>query len=252
MMPTLLFLVLFVSACSFSSAQFEGFGGREPKFCPPYRCKKDEEPVPKWPLKLDSSGCSGMGGMQIFSPGLSSSGSPQEVCCDLRNACLQTCGASKTFCDEEFIQCGKTACDNNVMDAEEKKSCESSASMNQILVQLDNNCQKYDAAQHSHCECVPSAQAADRRERVLRAFYKKFSPEAVDKVPGLAAKADTPAKMVGLLLRLYKKYPSVIQKVKDPQQEAMEKLMKDAGNRANSNEDEETESDAEDLGTDEL
>ena len=32
----------------------------------------------------------------------------------------------------------------------------------------------------------------------------------------------------------------------------MEKLMKDAGNRANSNEDEETESDAEDLGTDEL
>ena len=213
---------------------------------PPYRCKKDEEAVPKWPLKLESYGCSGMGGMQIFSQALDS-GSPHELCCDLRNACLQTCGASKSFCDDEFLKCGKTTCDN-LTDAEAKKSCESSSSMNQILVQLDN-CQKYDAAQASHCECVPKEDVSNKRERVLRAFYKKFNPEAMDKVPGLAAKADTPAKMVGLLLRLYKKYPTVIKKRKDPQQEAMEKIMKEA---AEKKQEEEIESDAEDLGTEEL
>ena len=243
----LLVVALFASTSSFASAQFEGFGGgREAKVCPPYRCKKDEEAVPKWPLKLESYGCSGMGGMQIFSQAQDSK-SPHEVCCDLRSACLQTCGASKSFCDDEFLKCGTAACEN-LTDAEEKKSCESSASMNQILVQFDN-CQKYDAAQSSHCECVPKAEVADKRERVLRAFYKKFSPEAVEKVPALAAKADTPAKMVGLLLRLYKKYPTVIKKRKDPQQEAMEKIMREA---AEKNQEEEKESDAEDLGTEEL
>lgn len=229
-------------------AQFEGLGG-EPKFCPPFRCKKDEEPVPKWPLKLESTGCSGMGGMQIYSPGMNAD-TPQERCCDLRHACIQTCGSSKDFCDKEFLACGNTACDS--LTGEEKKTCESSSSMNQILVKLDT-CQKYDAAQYSNCECVPKEDAASRRERVLRAFYKKFNPDAVDKVPGLAAKADTPAKMVGLLLKLYHKYPAVIKKVKDPQQEAMDRMMKKATEKAeNKEEDDDVESVAEDLGTEEL
>ena len=88
-------------------------------------------------------------------------------------------------------------------------------------------------------------QARTRAARLLQ----KFNPEAMDKVPGLAAKADTPAKMVGLLQRLYKKYPAVIKKVKDPQQEAMEKMMRDA---AEKKKEDENESDAEDLGTEEL
>jgi len=251
MMCRLSFLLVLIASTILSSvtAQFEGFGG-EPKFCPPFRCKKDEEPVPKWPLKLESTGCSGMGGMQIFSPGANAD-TPQESCCDLRHACIQTCGSSKAACDKEFLACGITACET--LTGEEKKTCVSSSSMNQILVQLDT-CQRYDAAQYSNCECVPEKEAANRRERVLRAFYKKFNPDAVDKVPGLAAKADTPAKMVGLLLKLYKKYPTVIKKVKDAQQEAMDKLMKEAAEKAENKDDgdDEVESDAEDLGTDEL
>jgi len=193
----------------------------------------------------------------MYTPGSSSgdNNNPQEACCDLRHACLQTCGAGKAYCDEQFLKCGKTACDSIPEDDEEaRKSCESSASMNQILVQFDTNCQRYELAQQSHCECVPKDQAPAKRERVLRAFYNKFNPEAVDKVAALAAKADTKGKLVALLLKLYQKYPAAIRKVKDPQQEMMEEMMKRAEKEKAEKEDEEDEieSDAEDLGTEEL
>jgi len=242
------------------SQGFEGFDGfgQGPKFCPPYRCQYDnEEPIAKWPLKLESTGCSGMGGMQIFSPGSGSTTdrSAQDNCCDLRHACLQTCGAVKTFCDDEFLKCGKAACEA-IADEEGRKQCNSSAQINELMVKMDN-CQRYDQGQYSHCECVPKSEVPARRERVLRAFYKKYNPDGVDKVEALATKADTPARMVGLLMKLYKKYPSVIKKIKDPQQEYMDRIMKEAREKAPIADEEvdaseEEESDAEDLGTVEL
>lgn len=257
--------VLFVA--SIVEAQFDGFG--EKKFCKPYSCPKDHEPVPKWPLQLSSTGCSSMGGMQVFS-GISDDDDPMRVCCDLRHACLQTCGSIKTFCDDEYVQCGKDIC-AAMTDEEQKSKCEKSASINDIMVKMDG-CQRYDQEQYKHCECVAKDSVQKKRERVIRAFYKKYNPENVDKVSGLVQKVDTTAKMVGLLLKLYKKYPSVIQKVKDPQQEMMEKMMKEnrdkdaaAGdstktppsatsstdsNNGRNNDDE--DSDTEDLGVDEL
>jgi Group XII secretory phospholipase A2 precursor (PLA2G12) len=244
-MMRLSLLLLLVSSVT---AQFENFG--EPKFCTPYQCPKDHEPVPKWPLKLTSPGCSGMGGMQVFSPGASDEDDPTKICCDLRNACLQTCGALKSFCDEEYLKCGKEAC-KDITDDDQRTKCESSANINELMIKMDN-CQRYDQEQYTHCECVKKADAAHKRERVLRAFYKKFNPDAVDKVPALAKKADTAGKMVGLLLKLYKKYPEVIQKIKDPQQEYMEKIMRDAKKDEAVENDGDAESDAEDLGVDEL
>lgn len=230
------------------TAQFEGFG--EPKFCKIYQCPKDSEPVPKWPLKLSSPGCAGMGGMQVFSQTADDGNDPTLICCDLRNACLQTCGALKSFCDEEYLKCGKEAC-KDIIDEDKKSKCESSSNINELMIKMDT-CQRYDQEQYTHCECVKKADAANKRERLLRAFYKKFNPDAVDKVPALAKKADTPAKMVGLLLKLYKRYPEVIKKVKDPQQEYMEKIMRDAKKADLEKEEMEVESDAEDLGVDEL
>ena len=234
---------------------FEGFGG-EAKFCNPYRCPKDHEAVPKWPLRLTSVGCSGMGGMQVFSgrAGMDED-DPQRPCCDLRHACLQTCGSVKTACDEDFLKCTKNVC--NVMDTEEQREkCHSSASIHELMVKMDA-CRKYDAEQYSHCDCVPKNQAPAKRQRVLRSFYKKYNPDSIDKVEGLAQKADTSRKMAGLLMKLYKKYPQVIKQVKDPQQEMMERMMRDA-EKTNSNskepatEEKVDESDAEDLGVDEL
>lgn len=203
----------------FVSAQFDNFGGGEPRFCPPYKCaKKDHQPVPKWPLKFTSTGCSGMGGMQMMAPGQDDdSNGPQAVCCDRKHACYQTCGSLKTFCDEEFQNCVQKVCE--VMDdPDAKEKCTQSGNILQLMVKMDNNCQKFDQDQYTHCECVPKNRVGDKRERVLRNFYKKHQPESVSKVPGLAKKADTQSKFVGLLLKLVKKYPQCVQKIKDPQQ----------------------------------
>jgi hypothetical protein len=229
---------------------FEGFG-KEPKFCQPYKCQKDHEPVPKWPLKLSSVGCSGMGGMQVFGAG-DLEDDPQGICCDLRHACIQTCGSLKHICDEDFIKCSKKVCEE-LDNEEKKKKCESSASIHELMVKMDQ-CQRYDTEQYSHCECAPSAEAPKKRERILRQFYKKFNPDSIEKVPGLVKKADNVRKFAGLLVKLYEKYPQVIKKIKDPQQEMMEKMMREA--RVNKDEDGDStggiESDGEDLGVDEL
>jgi hypothetical protein len=74
---------------------------------------------------------------------------------------------------------------------------------------------------------VSTESAPQKRTEFLRKFYKKFSPDSIDKVDGLVKKADTPRKMATLVGKLVKKfYPRTIQKIKDPQQEMMEKLMK--------------------------
>jgi hypothetical protein len=192
-----------------------------------------------------------MGGMQVFAGG-SSDDDAQTPCCDLRHACISTCGASKSFCDEDFLKCTKATCEA-MNDAEERKKCDSSAGIHDLMIKMDQ-CQKYDAEQYSHCECVPKEDAIMKREKVLRAFYKKFNPDNVDKVAALAKKADNPKKMAGLLLKLYKKYPSVITKVKDPQQQMMEDMMKKGvpSTKDEGDDEEEEESDADDLGVDEL
>ena len=194
----------------------------------------------------------------MMSPGsVSDQNDAKDLCCDLRHACFQTCGSVKTACDEEFTKCSKRACAALTND-EQRKKCDSSSSVHELMISMDK-CQKYSAAQSEHCECVPTNRVTSRRTNVLEKFYKKFNPESIDKVPGLVAKVDSSRKMAGLLLQLYKKYPHAIKKIKDPTQEMMEKMMRDV----EKNEENESrqqaqdhvtveESDAEDLGVDEL
>lgn len=188
----------------------------------------------------------------MFSPKGMDADDPTKICCDLRHACLQTCGSLKSFCDDEYLRCGEEAC-RGIANEDKRAKCESGTKVNEMMVKMDQSCGRYDAEQYKHCECVKKADASHKRERVLRAFYKKFNPEAVDKVPALAKKADSAGKMVGLLLKLYKKYPDAIQKVKDPEDEYMERMMKGADK--NDPVDDEGDADSggsEDLGTDEL
>lgn len=91
------FLVLLLSSVLVSSVTGQDFGGGfggdfgSAKFCAPFKCRKSDEPVPKWPLKLESPGCSGMGGVAMFSPGASNKkNDPVAPCCDQRHACYQT------------------------------------------------------------------------------------------------------------------------------------------------------------------
>eukprot|EP00536_Pseudo-nitzschia_multiseries_P009829 jgi/Psemu1/258454/estExt_Genewise1Plus.C_2860017 len=198
------------------------FGGGEPKFCRPFTCGKGKQPVQKWPLSFKSSGCSSLGmGIAMSSPG--NNNEIHEGCCDQRAACLQTCGAIKTVCDEEFQKCTEDVCANS----DDEEQCKKSASVFSIMINF-GNCQTYDTEQYSHCDCVASEDAPGRREDLLQKFYTKFSPDSVDKARDLAKKADTPRKMANLMGKLVKKYyPKTIRKIKDPNQEMMEKLMKE-------------------------
>jgi len=145
-----------------------------------------------------------------------------ESCCDKRTACLQICGNTKMNCDDEFSQCTKDVCSK----ANDEEKCLKSTSILSMMVNFEN-CQTYDQLQNSHCNCVASEDVPKERQEILRKFYKKFSPDSVDKVEGLAKKADTTKKMANLMGKLVRKYyPETIQKIKDPQQEMMEKMMK--------------------------
>ena len=220
-------LLVFAAACAaLAMAQFDGFGGGQAKFCKPYLCGKGQEPVQKWPLKFQSAGCSSLGGMQVMSAKTEDDKDSDEVeqCCDLRNVCLQTCGTIKTICDEEFTKCSDSVCEKS----EDPDDCQKSTSIHKLMIQM-SSCGAYDQEQYSHCECVPEDDAPKKRQEVLRKFYRKFSPDSLDKVKGLAKKADTPRKMATLMQKLVKKYyPETIKKIKDPQQEMMERMMKES------------------------
>jgi hypothetical protein len=163
------------------------------------------------------------------------SGDPHEVCCDQRNACLQTCGSVKTICDEDFMKCTVDVCTNQEEagtgggggeDESESAKCTQSSKIYELMITMEG-CRQYDAEQHSHCDCVKEEEAPKRRRDLLRKFYKKFSPESLTKVDGLSERADSPRKMATLLAKLVKKYPNAILKTNDPMQEMMEKLMRE-------------------------
>eukprot|EP00537_Pseudo-nitzschia_pungens_P004607 CAMPEP_0172372596 /NCGR_PEP_ID=MMETSP1060-20121228/48391_1 /TAXON_ID=37318 /ORGANISM="Pseudo-nitzschia pungens, Strain cf. cingulata" /LENGTH=182 /DNA_ID=CAMNT_0013098667 /DNA_START=321 /DNA_END=869 /DNA_ORIENTATION=+ len=145
-----------------------------------------------------------------------------ESCCDQRTACIQTCGAIKTVCDEEFQKCTKQVCSA----ADNEEQCNNNASIFSIVINLET-CQTYEAEQYSRCDCVASQDAPGRREDLLKKFYQKFSPESVEKARDLAKKADTTRKMATLVGKLVKKYyPKTIKKIEDPNQKVMEMMKK--------------------------
>jgi hypothetical protein len=97
-----------------ADAQFGGAGdnmfGGPPTNCKAYSCSKGYSPVPKRPMMLNSAGCSGMGGMNMFGGGMGGKQDEKAIvpCCDVRHACYQICGSAKARCDKEFKKCTGT------------------------------------------------------------------------------------------------------------------------------------------------
>jgi hypothetical protein len=240
----LLFLIVtgMMSNLQFAAAQFDGLGG-EPKPCPPFRCASDDSSVPKWPLQLESPGCTGAGSMQILNNQGGEEDDALKACCDLRHACIQTCGSLKIVCEQDFIKCGEAAC-ISIDDGKKNQQCTQNLQVQKLMTSLDN-CNTYNQEQYKHCKCVPKAKAHEARVDLLTKFYLKHNPQNVSKVKGLAEKADTARKLSTLLIKLVRKYPESIKKIKDPQQERMEKMMRDTSEKE---EDEMTE----ELNIDEL
>jgi len=166
-----------------------------------------------------------------------------ESCCDKRTACLQICGNTKMNCDDEFQQCTKDVCSK----ADDEEKCSQNINILSIMINFEN-CQTYDQLQYSHCNCVALEDVQEERQEILKKFYKKFSPDSVDKVEGLAKKADTTRKMANLMGKLVMKYyPETIQKIKDPQEERIEKMMREDKSKKSVKEEEKEHRDEEDV-----
>ncbi|KAK7254812.1 hypothetical protein SO694_00133019 [Aureococcus anophagefferens] len=215
---TVLVQVASVGAINYAADDYEslfGSGGLA-RECVPFKCPKGKEAVPKRPLKLEAKGgCDAMsgGGMHMFNAG-GQEESPVDPCCQQRQACGMICGTTQKFCDDQLTECMNDACDF----AEDTEGCDQKKGVAKMMIDMDaGKCQK-----HS------KDQAEEKRTKVLTDVYKRHSKDTADKVPGLVSKADNPKKFGTLLYKLTSKFPKMIKKVKDPQQEYWENMMKKA------------------------
>lgn len=178
------------------------------------------------------------GGAVMMNPGGDGEdGKPYESCCHQWHACYQVCGISKKTCDTAFETCSKEACG-------EDEKCTKDVELNNMMMKL-GGCKKFDEAQYQACECAADDQVETKREAAIRYFYKKNSPESVDKAKGLAAKADSPSKMAGLFTKLLAKYPEAIVIKDDPMKEMFDKVKMDRATGSDSDDDDKEESDEE-------
>jgi len=202
-----------------------GFGGGGGNFdfqnmmnqnCPDFRCSSGYTPVPKSRVKFESMGCSSMGGGSMLMPGGGSMEKPYESCCHQWHACYQICGSSKKICDTTFETCSKESCAGD-------EKCTKDLELTNMMLKL-GGCKRFDESQLRQCDCTPKNKALEKREASIRKFYKKNSPDNVDKVPNLAKKADTPGKLAGLFIKLLLKYPEAITIKEDPMKAMFDKI----------------------------
>lgn len=201
-----------------------------PLNCASYRCRaKGHHPVPK-NMRFKSKGCN-TGGISMFNPGQAQSTGLLQKCCDLRNACFDTCGISFSYCVKQFQKCTVNACVTQV-DPERKKSCETSANLYRMTVSL-GGCSKFDQTQQENCDCVVGeARLRKKRLKTLKSFYKKHNKkhaENKEKLDKLVEKHGTnTGKFAKLTYKLVSKYyPKSIKIEKDPQHAMYEAMMND-------------------------
>ncbi|KAL9187758.1 hypothetical protein ACHAXT_006136 [Thalassiosira profunda] len=229
-------LILAAAACLLgaAAAQDDGPGGDDPppnfdmfnqnQVCETYSCPSPLVPLQKWPLSLTSTGCQmGGGGMGMMSAGGDDGYKNIDHCCHQKNACYQLCGSNKQACDKEMEKCMAKGCEElpdskgkSDMSADEIKTeqdeCNKMKGIVDLLGKL-GGCREYDAFQRQNCDCIAKDKVKEKMERVLRNFYKKFSPEGIDKVPALVEKTSGKRAMFNKILNsLVAKYPAAVKK----------------------------------------
>ncbi len=169
----------------------------------------------------------------MMSPGAASDEKPYESCCHQWHACYQVCGSTKKTCDTTFETCAKEVCGGD-------EKCTKDVELNNMMLKL-GGCKKFEQAQYQACECASSNQVAQKREAAIRYFYKKFSPENVEKAKELALKADTASKLAGLFRKLLLKYPDAIVKKDDPMKAMFDKMKLDVDEKKGTDDEQEDE-----------
>ena len=77
-------------------------------------------------------------------------------------------------------------------------------------------------------ECTKKSNVEEKRAAAIRGFYKKWSPENVDKADSLAKKADSNGKMAALFRKLVTKYPKSIKIEVDDEMKMYQDMMNKA------------------------
>ena len=223
MMRSLAAIALCLLGSVFAEEDMPDFGnmpGFGDKPCPNFRCSSGYAPVQKSRSKFVSKGCSKMGGGMMMMAGGGGGDEKYASCCDQWHACYQTCGASKKSCDDGFKACSERICGGD-------EDCKKSADMNSMMLGL-GGCGLYDQGQYAGCECTKKSNVEEKRAAAIRGFYKKWSPENVDKADSLAKKADSNGKMAALFRKLVTKYPKSIRVEIDDEMKMYQDMMNKA------------------------
>lgn len=229
MLVTLAAMCLARTAGAMDFGGIPGMGGGT---CRSYGCTKGKVPVPQWPVRYTSTGCSGIGGGMVMSMGGGEDDGPiVERCCDLRHACYQVCGTSKAACDKQFKKCTDDACEKQPLlpatyPGGEEKNCSSTVSLKVMMAQL-GGCKDFDAGQAKGCSCVKPESEEKERKRTLSKFRTKFAGKAGNVEKLMEKYGDSKKSFAILMMRLVDKYhPKSVKKVKDPKAAQMEEMMK--------------------------
>ena len=197
--------------------------------CTSYKCKaKNHLPVPK-SLRFSASGC-GTGGISMMNGGMQDHDGDLNKCCNLRTACFSTCGVSYKFCTKEFDKCTAAQC-AIVLDTKKKESCQMSANMYKMTLNL-GGCSHFETAQADNCNCVVGeSRLEEKRTNLLRNFYKKHKREYSkneEKLSKLVNKHGTnPGKFAKLGWKMVQTYyPKSMDITKSAQDELMDQIRK--------------------------
>ena len=154
---------------------------------------------------LESNGCTGadmikLSGKEDFT-----------YCCDLHDACYQTCGMTQKKCDADFKRCMMDMCSTTFSNNEQ---CQGVANLFHMATSSFGR-NFYDDAQSEHCDCIDirakSVQA--RYKKLIDNFYSEYAPENMgnfDIKRYLDEYKGSPRKWGNLLYNLYAKYDHAI------------------------------------------
>lgn len=139
-------------------------------------------------------------------------------CCDRHDACYQTCGMSKKYCESDFGSCMKAMCSGNF---EHNSGCKGAAEIYKMGVSMFGGA-PYQNMQDDSCECVGKEKVVGRYQKWFREIYKSSGlggDEIEEKVGTLVGKMGemeaSAARDFGrdTFYKLLKKYDEAITKV---------------------------------------
>ena len=129
-------------------------------------------------------------------------------CCDLHDACYQTCGMTQKMCDAKFKQCMSGMCHTTFP---KSPTCNNVANL-YFMATSTLGGTFYEDAQSDHCECVDirASVVQERYNKLINTFYKDHvSTEAAAKFDMSKYREKykgSPRKWGNLLYNLYAKY----------------------------------------------